>query len=96
MYLNELFPATAASRTPPWLLSGWGYRCRHLSRGRENPDRQRGLWRHRSAGRRHEPGKAERGLSADLRCTRISSSARLETPVRLERADGSADTRDRE
>src|ERR1700704_6740537 len=48
----------ATSRTLPWLLSALGYRGQHLSRGPENPDRQRVLWRDRSAGRRREPSKA--------------------------------------
>jgi hypothetical protein len=37
VYIHELDPkqegAIAASRTPPWLLSGWGCRGRRLSRG---------------------------------------------------------------
>src|ERR1035437_8200172 len=86
---------TAAWRTLLTLVTGWGCRGRRLSRGAENPDRQRGLWGHRAAGRRREPGKAGPGPSGDLRYTRLSSSIRLETPVRLERAGGSADRRDR-
>src|SRR6184192_3123967 len=36
--------AIAASRTPPWLPSGWGCRRRHLSRARGSPDRRSLLW----------------------------------------------------
>src|ERR1700746_799920 len=36
---------TAASRTPLWLASGWGCRCRRLSKERGNPDRPPWLWR---------------------------------------------------
>src|SRR4029077_19728730 len=32
---------TAASRTPPWRLSGWEFRDRHLSTMRRNPDKPR-------------------------------------------------------
>src|SRR5512146_2965427 len=31
----------AASRTPPWLASGWGFRGRRLSIGRGSPDKRR-------------------------------------------------------
>ena len=34
----------AASRSPPWLLSGWGCQGRRLSRGPGNPDTRFLLW----------------------------------------------------
>jgi hypothetical protein len=35
---------TSASRTRPWLASGWGCRGRRPSRGRRNPGTQPSLW----------------------------------------------------
>jgi hypothetical protein len=36
--LRHLGPLTAASRTPPWLPSGWGCRGRRLARGERSAD----------------------------------------------------------
>src|SRR5437016_8783684 len=58
---------TAASRTPPWLPSGWGCRGRRLSREQGSPDTLHGLWVYRLGERRREPGQ-------DGRARRLASS----------------------
>ena len=40
-----IMQATAASSIPLWLASGWGYRDRRLSRGRESVGTRLSLWR---------------------------------------------------
>jgi len=42
-HLKTMGKLTSASRTPPWLPSGWGCRGRRLSRGRRNPGRRCGF-----------------------------------------------------
>src|SRR6266568_4112988 len=49
---TELRQATAASRTPPWLASGWGCRGRHLSRGQRSPGTHLSPWLNRLSLRR--------------------------------------------
>src|SRR5713101_4850519 len=44
--------STAASRTPPWLPSGWGCRGRRLSTGRRNLGKPNELWLCRRTSRR--------------------------------------------
>jgi hypothetical protein len=60
----------AASRTPPWLASGWGCRGRRLSRGRRNLGRPFWLGRRRSQERRPAPVRGARfhAQSRHLRC----------------------------
>src|ERR1035441_3148378 len=45
------FPVIAASRTPPWLVSGWGCRGRRLSRAGGNLCRWSWFWRCHQIGR---------------------------------------------
>src|SRR5713101_7967818 len=69
--------STSASRTPPWLPSGWGCRGRRLSRGRKSLDRLCDSWRccrsvHKHGRDRDERTRQTRNSPTSL-CGRASS-----------------------
>src|SRR6266700_3499073 len=57
--------ATSASRTPLWLLSGWGFRGRRLSKRTESPGIQPSPWRGLRLWQKRGQDRDGRGSSED-------------------------------
>src|SRR5690348_6923749 len=72
---------TGASRTPPWLLSGWEHQDRHPSTPQENPDRQFDSLFYRPAVRKLFPTPTWITLAGKIPGKRSNGPAVSETPV---------------